>query len=234
VAEQRCSSSGNYDQTLAQTLSTLAAWKRPLFRSKLARLRQLVWLREEMRDRSNRMYHLIRKYVLKIAADQELGDDIFFMTYPEIFTDDRSAIEGRRATYNRFRRFTPPNEVGRGLSTQWIQSVAKGSQTILRGLSACPGTVRGTARVVRTAKEAVQLPPGSILVCPHTDPGWTPALSRAAGVIAEAGGMLSHAAVICREFALPAVLSVPSACTHIPDGTSVIVDGDEGVIRLLD
>lgn len=231
VTRQRRSSPGNYDQTVAQALSTLSAWQRPLFRSKLTRLRRLVWLREEMRDFSNRMYHLLRKYILKIGEDRNLGDDIFFMTHPEIFVDDRSAISGRRATYNRFRKFTPPNELGR--SAQSIPPVVNESEKTFRGLSACPGTVSGTARVVRTAQEAVQLPRGSILVCPHTDPGWTPALSRAAAVITEAGGMLSHAAVICREFALPAILSVPNACTQIPDGSSVWLDGGEGVIRVL-
>jgi pyruvate,water dikinase len=104
----------------------------------------------------------------------------------------------------------------------------------LRGLSASPGIVKGVARIVRTAKEAVQLPAGSIIVSPHTDPGWTAALSRVAGVITESGGMLSHAAVICREFALPAVLSVPNACSRIPDGSSVILYGDEGIVELIE
>ena len=180
------------------------------------------------------MYHLIRKHVLQIASDRKIGDDIFFMTYQEIFADDRSAIEQRRSTYNRFRNFTSPHEVGRSQLRSRSSAIAgTRSETILHGLSASPGTVQGTARIVCTAKEAFQLPPGSILVCPHTDPGWTPALSRAAGVITEAGGMLSHAAVICREFALPAVLSVPNACSRIPDGSAVLIDGNRGIIQLV-
>ena len=57
-------------------------------------------------------------------------------------------------------------------------------------------------------EEAEKLRPGEILVCPYTDPGWTPLLNVAAGVITENGGLLSHAAVICRELAIPAVLNV--------------------------
>lgn len=231
----RVSSGGVFEQAVDQAQSKLPAWKRFLFRRKLQQLRQLVWLREEMRDHSNRMYHLIRKHVLQIASDRKIGDDIFFMTYQEIFADDRSAIEQRRSTYNRFRNFTSPHEVGQSQLRHRSSAIASTrSETILHGLSASPGTVQGTARIVCTAKEAFQLPPGSILVCPHTDPGWTPALSRASGVITEAGGMLSHAAVICREFALPAVLSVPNACSRIPDGSSVLINGDEGIIQLVD
>jgi pyruvate,water dikinase len=230
----RGSSHRDFEQAVDKAQSTLPVWKRVLFRRKLQQLRQLVWLREEMRDYSNRMYHLLRKYVLQIASERNIGDDIFFMTYQEIFVDDRSAIEQRRSTYNRFRNFTPPHEVGQSQSRRHSSAIASNRfQTTLYGLSASPGTVQGTARVVSTAKEAIQLPPGSILVCPHTDPGWTPALSRASGVITEAGGMLSHAAVLCREFRLPAVLSVPHVCSRIPDGSTVLINGDEGIIQLL-
>lgn len=230
----RVSHGSAFEQTEARTLATLPAWKRLLFRRKLQQLRQLVWLREEMRDHSNRMYQLIRRHVLQIASVRRIGDDIFFMTYQEIFADDRSAVAERRSTYNRFRNFTPPHEVGQSrLRHRSSAIVGNRPESILHGLPASPGSVQGTARIVCTAKAAIQLPAGSILVCPHTDPGWTPALSRASGVITEAGGLLSHAAVICREFALPAVLSVPNACSRIPDGSSVMINGDEGIIQLV-
>ncbi len=231
----RSNSSGAdfYVKALTAARSSIPAWKRPMFHSKLKRLRHLVWLREELRDQSNRLYHLIRKHVLRIAFMRGLGNDIFFMTYQEILTDDRSSMMGRKSTYNRFRNFTPPNELGRSRTPASYHSAVNSAST-LRGLSASPGIVKGIARIVRTAKEAVQLPAGSIIVSPHTDPGWTAALSRVAGVITESGGMLSHAAVICREFALPAVLSVPNACSRIPDGSSVLLYGDDGIVELIE
>lgn len=226
--------SGAYEESLAVALSMSPIWKRPLFRNKLARLRNLVWIREEMRDCSNRLYHLIRNRVLEISALRNLGDDIFFMTYEEILDDDRTHIDERRSVFNRFRNFSPPHEIGRAVKPRNDVVPDARSGTTLCGLSACPGRVRGTARTGLTAKDAMQLPENVILVCPHTDPGWTPALSRAAGVITESGGILSHAAVICREFQLPAVLSVPNACERIPDGCTVELDGGTGEIRLLD
>lgn len=231
-ASNACESSDRFRDALARALSCLPVWKRWFFRTRLDRLRTLVWLREEMRDCSNRMYHLIRKHVLAISSLRNIGDDIFFMTYQEVLSDDRSRIDERRSVFNHFRNITPPNEVGNSVVPRPAADDANRSDVTLRGLSACPGTVRGTARVVQTACAAMQLPADVILVCPHTDPGWTPALSRAAGVITESGGILSHAAVICREFLLPAVLSVPHACTKIPDGCPVEIDGGSGVVRL--
>lgn len=76
--------------------------------------------------------------------------------------------------------------------------------------------------------------PGGILVCPFTDPGWTPVLDRAAGVVTEAGGLLSHAAVICREYGIPAVLGVPEATNRLPDGSTVVVHGSDGYVDLID
>jgi pyruvate,water dikinase len=71
--------------------------------------------------------------------------------------------------------------------------------------------------VARSVEEALAAPAGSILVCPFTDPGWTPVLGRVAGVVTETGGLLSHAAVICREFGIPAVLGVPHALLDYGD-----------------
>ena len=85
--------------------------RRRAFDRKLERLRTFVWLREEMRDRSSRMYYLIRRYALAIAEREGLGDDVFFMTPDEILAGDRSAVERRREGYEGYRNFQPPPEI---------------------------------------------------------------------------------------------------------------------------
>lgn len=80
----------------------------------------------------------------------------------------------------------------------------------------------------------MRVEPGAILVCPYTDPGWTPVLDRVAGVVTETGGLLSHAAVICREYGIPAVLGVPDAVARVGDGARVVIHGDEGFVELED
>lgn len=218
-----------YEAARRQALANLPWYKRRTFTRKLDRLRHFLWLREEMRDLSSRMYHLIRRYVLAIAERRGLGDDIFFMTFPEILADDRSNLERERERYESFRNFKAPNEIG---SRFTFEAGPVGGA--LRGIGASRGTVRGVARIARNIEEAMQVERGAILVCPFTDPGWTPVLDRVAGVVTETGGLLSHAAVICREYGIPAVLGVPEATTRIPNGAPVILHGGEGFVEVDD
>jgi len=102
---------------------------------------------------------------------------------------------------------------------------------VLTGTPASHGTATGTARIVHGPADFARVRPGDILVCPYTDPAWTPLLRVAAGVVTEIGGVLSHAAIIARELRIPAVLGIPDATTTIPDGAHVTIDGTTGTIR---
>jgi phosphohistidine swiveling domain-containing protein len=86
---------------------------------------------------------------------------------------------------------------------------------------------------VTALEEAGKLERGDLLVAPFTDPGWTPLLNLAAGVVTETGGLLSHAAVICREYGLPAVLNVAGATQLLRDGQRVRIDGENGHVDIL-
>jgi len=216
-----------YEAARAQALAQLPWHRRRSFERKLDRLRHFLWLREEMRDLSSRMYHLIRRHVLAIAERRGLGDDIFFMSFQEIIADDRSNIDRQRERYESFRNFKAPNEIGARFKFE--PGPAQGG---LRGIGASRGTVTGVARVARNIEEAIQVERGAILICPFTDPGWTPVLDRVAGVVTETGGLLSHAAVICREYGIPAVLGVPEATARIADGARVVLHGSEGFVEL--
>lgn len=158
-----------YEAARTQALANLPWHKRRTFTRKLDRLRHFLWLREEMRDLSSRMYHLIRRYVLAIAERRGLGDDIFFMTFPEIIADDRSNIERERERYESFRNFKAPNEIGSRFTFD-----AGPVSGALRGIGASRGTVRGVARIARNIEEAMDVERGAILICPFTDPGGRP------------------------------------------------------------
>jgi pyruvate,water dikinase len=216
-----------YREALATVQAGLGGRKRRALRRKLDRLRRLVWLREEMRDLSSQMYYWIRRYVREIARRRGLGDDIFMMTFPEIVADDRSQIARHRETYESYRHFEAPNEIGSGYCR--CESVGSGQW---QGLAASAGSVQAAAFVARRVAEAAEMPVGSILVCPFTDPGWTPVLDRAAGVVTETGGLLSHAAVICREYGIPAILGVSGATRDIRSGQVLDLDGGRGIVRL--
>ncbi len=100
----------------------------------------------------------------------------------------------------------------------------------LTGAPGSHGTVTGTARIVRGPGDFPRVRPGDILVCPFTDPAWTPLLRIAAGVVTETGGVLSHAAIVAREYAIPAVLGVPGATSRLRDGAAITVDGTAGTV----
>ncbi|GAA0419010.1 hypothetical protein Acor_28630 [Acrocarpospora corrugata] len=104
------------------------------------------------------------------------------------------------------------------------------SDTPLTGTPGSRGTVTGTARIVRGPGDFARVHPGDILVCPFTDPAWTPLLRIAAGVVTETGGVLSHAAIVAREHAIPAVLGVQNATSRLHDGTIITIDGSTGTV----
>jgi phosphohistidine swiveling domain-containing protein len=222
---------------------SLVWWKRRKFDRKLDRLRTLVWLREELRDISNRMYYLIRKKALRLAEARGLGTNIFFQTFKEVAADDRKNIEEKKRIFNTYCNFAAPNEIYSEISrevrqrapiTSSLESQAHASGVLeYRGIAASGGVATGIVFVARDVEEALHAEAGAILVCPFTEPGWTPVLDRVAAVVTETGGQLSHAAVICREYGIPAVLGVASATRNLRTGERWEVDGFRGSVRRL-
>ena len=104
---------------------------------------------------------------------------------------------------------------------------------VVRGASGSAGTATGVARVVRSLAEAGRLQAGEILVAEMTAPPWTPLFGVAAAVVTETGGILSHSAVVAREYGIPAVVGATGATTTIKDGDVVEVDGDAGTVRIV-
>jgi pyruvate, water dikinase len=100
----------------------------------------------------------------------------------------------------------------------------------LTGTPGSHGTVTGTARIVRGPGDFARVRPGDILICPFTDPAWTPLLRVAAGVVTEIGGVLSHAAIVAREQAIPAVLGVPDVTSRLRDDSVITIDGSAGTV----
>ena len=114
----------------------------------------------------------------------------------------------------------------------WLGHGGEASDTI-SGIPGSPGVVEGPVRVLRSEKDLGDLQPGEVLVCPITAPSWAAAFSVAAGVVTDIGGMMCHAAIVCREYGLPAVVGTGFATTSLQTGQRVRVDGDKGVVTIL-
>jgi len=103
----------------------------------------------------------------------------------------------------------------------------------LKGFAGSPGIVEGLARVCKTVAEVGQLQEGEILVAPTTSPSWAPAFAKLKACITDVGGVMSHAAIVCREYGLPAVVGTGHATKIIRSGMMLRVDGSTGVIYIV-
>jgi pyruvate, water dikinase len=103
----------------------------------------------------------------------------------------------------------------------------------LQGVGASPGTAEGPARVVLRTTDIDQVEDGEILVCAATAPAWAPVFGRVRAIVSDVGGMMSHAAILCREYGIPAVLGTSSGTRRIATGDLLRVDGDRGTVALV-
>jgi pyruvate,water dikinase len=172
---------------------------------------------------------------LAAAGRIERPEDIFFLTLTEAReavagADKRVMVATNRAVFVReqARRRIPRVLLSDGTDAEVaLVEVMDGA---LRGSPASPGTATGKARVIHSPHGA-HLEPGEILVAPSTDPGWTPLFLTAGGLVMEMGGMMSHGAVVAREYGIPAVVGVAGATERISTGDTIAVDGSSGVVR---
>lgn len=136
---------------------------------------------------------------------------------PEVITDPTVQLLWG-VTAERLREWAAGAEAGAGVS----------------GYAASPGVAEGVARVVRDVHEIGSVQQGEVLVCPVTAPSWAPVFPKIAAAVSDIGGMMSHAAIIAREYGLPAVVGTGHATKQIRTGDRVRVDGNTGVVTILD
>ncbi|UQA55797.1 PEP/pyruvate-binding domain-containing protein [Polyangium aurulentum] len=218
----------------------------PLVRGAVRRIRLLLGLREyhkfAMVQVIDGYREALRARGRDLVARGELAqeDDIFFVLPEELrrlargeSIDLRSRVAERRADYERERGRRQIPRVMLSTGEVFYEGMAPAGKGDLHGEGVSPGTVEGIVRVVRDPR-GVRLLPGEILVCPATDPGWTPLFLSASGLVMEMGGMMTHGSVVAREYGLPAVVGVHQGTTRLRDGQRIHVDGTHGVITLLD
>jgi len=226
---------------IATLLSRVHGPRRFLARALLRRVRALAGVREAPK------FHVIRVFArgrailapvgdaLAAAGRIAAADDIWFLTLPDarraVAGDDlRDVVATRRSEYRRElrRRHVPRVLLSDGTDAEaaFASPAADGA---IRGTPASPGTATGVARVMLSPAGA-RLEPGEVLVAPATDPGWTPLFLTASALVMEMGGMMSHGAVVAREYGIPAVVGVPNATERIATGQRIVVDGSAGTV----
>jgi phosphoenolpyruvate synthase/pyruvate phosphate dikinase len=146
---------------------------------------------------------------------------------------DHDLITRRREAFRSFDDLTPPRVLtseGEALNGAYRRDDLPAGA--LPGLAVSAGTIEGRARVILDIAEA-DLEPGDILVTPHTDPSWSPLFVTIAGLVTEVGGLMTHGAVIAREYGIVAVVGVDHATQRIHDGQRIRVDGTRGYVEII-
>ena len=164
-------------------------------------------------------------------------EDVFFLFEEEALdlfisgsTEPVKDIEARKAEFFKYTHILPPKFVKNGVD--FDDTIAIDSSNLVYGTASSPGVVTGRIHVIESIEGLSEIEDGDILVTSNTDPGWTAAFSRLGGLITETGGILSHGAVISREYRIPAVTAVMGATKLFKTGQTVTVDGNDGIIYL--
>ncbi|MEV4197105.1 rifamycin-inactivating phosphotransferase [Micromonospora globbae] len=176
---------------------------------------------------------LVRAHVLRER------EDIFYLRFEELHDVVRSGevdhrlVNERREAFRSYESLTPPRVLtsdGEAVVGAYRRDDVPGDALV--GLPVSAGTVEGRARVILDMAQA-DLEPGDILVTAYTDPSWTALFVAVAGLVTEVGGLMTHGAVIAREYGLPAVVGVVDATRRIRDGQRIRVHGTDGYVEIL-
>ncbi len=216
--------------------SSLQEW----IEADLRQAQQLLPYRELGKFHLMRGYETLRDVLVELGHRWDMGRDLFFLHLDELaqFENERSSamarIAARKLRWRSWQKLSLADVIDsrdlKGLGQLSASSTGDGECFPCRAIAA--GATRGTARVVLDPNTVADLGRDYILVCPSTDPGWTPLFVNARGLIVERGGVLSHGAIVARDFGIPAV-ALEGATRLIPDGAQLELDANRGSILIM-
>jgi rifampicin phosphotransferase len=203
------------------------------------------WLDRMCGDRLRRFVRRIGPVLVETGVIGD-PDDVFDLAREEVGpllrrpADRRAIVAERRAVHRRQAAVTPPRTLGKPAEPQDPAKAdrfdgaryASSDADVLRGTGASAGIVRSVARVVRGPADFDRVRRGDIVVARASNPGWVPLFAIAGGFVTDTGGVLAHAAVVAREYGVPAVVGTGDATSRIQDGQIVEIDGTTGFVRL--
>ena len=214
--------------------------------TKVIKMRKMLWWREEFRDVSTRFYYLIRIYTVELAkalVNEKIIDDvedIWFLKVGNLWDyldnkisdkDVKDIINKNKNYYESYRNYMSENEIGQDIGAG---DTKNNVESAIKGLGANNGKVVGTARVIESFDEIDRLQKDDILVTKFTDTGWTPKFAILSGIVTEYGGILCHAAIVSREYGIPAIVSCHDVTSKIKDGQKIMIDGTTGIVTIME
>lgn len=206
-----------------------------------------------------RFFYHIRRVIMEFGGRLaqngmlDAANDILYLTLDDLQNGQnismKRRVQERKAEMEQFSQVTPPPMLGTAPAFEMtdggsmVRAMFKGEMSPaptgnsemnkVKGLPGSAGVTRGTARVIHSLAEAGKLQPGDVLVASATEPPWTPLFATASAVVTDSGGVLSHSAVVAREYRIPAVVGTGNATSKFHDGQLLEVDGNAGTVRVV-
>lgn len=236
-----------YEKIFENIKTKISNKKYKKIKTKVENMRKMLWWREEFRDISTRFYYLIRIYTIELAKsfvkDKIIDnvEDIWFLKVGDIWkyidkeitkSELQEIISKNKIYYNSYKNFMSENEIGQDFNRD--EEEIKNGNTLIKGLGANNGKIIGTARVIENFDEIDRLQKNDILVTKFTDTGWTPKFAILSGIVTEYGGILCHAAIVSREYGIPAIVSCHDVMEKIKDGQKIMIDGTSGIVTIME
>ena len=244
------------EQAAQATLERLKGWRLKLFRKLVTPAQRYAPLREDGLADVGLSYPLLRQMLRELGQRFVKGgmieepDDVFWLNQDEVeeaaarldrgeaLSDLFAVVPQRKATWRAAKRVAPPmmlpqiKFLGMDMAEMRSRRARKRAGDGLKGVAASPGRVTAPARVLHGPEDFSQMRVGDVLVARITTPAWTPLFVRAAAIVTDVGGPLSHGSIVAREYGIPAVLGTGTATERIRSGQVITVDGSAGLVTL--
>jgi phosphoenolpyruvate synthase/pyruvate phosphate dikinase len=254
--ERQDESAKRREAAMQEMLKRLRWLRYKIFHRNLERAQKYAPLREDGLADVGLSYPLVRKMLRELGRRFVAGgmidgpDDIFWLNHEEVengvmLVDQGEALDRlsdeisqRKAIWRAARRAIPPMALPQmkifGVDLMALKSggLKKKTGDTLKGVAASPGSVTATACVIQGPEDFSKMKVGDVLVAPLTTPAWTPLFVRAAAIVTDVGGPLSHGSIVAREYGIPAVLGTGGATKRIQNGQVITVDGSSGIVTL--
>lgn len=235
---------GQYEAARAELLThrVLSAWPlRPLFLATLGRARYFLQIREDTHFYATLTLPIIRRILLECGERllkegvMNTAEDVFHLTMEELekFTSawppSKKDVDALKRSIARRRKKREALKDVPLIDQKLYQHEAQ-ENILVKGTPGSPGVAEGTVRVVHDPSEFHTMRAGDVLVAPYTNPAWTPLFQSAVAVVVDSGGVGSHAAIVAREYKIPAVMGTVDGTKRLKNGQKVRVHGDNGLV----
>lgn len=202
------------------------------------------WLDRMLQAHAHRFTRRVGRRLADAGTIDEYRD-IFFLHAAEVSAalrlpvDLGALVDERKTVLHRWARVRPPKHLGKPPEPPLVPgrfdapAPIQFDGALLRGVGASSGHGRGPVRIVRSSDDFGRVQPGDVLVCPSSNPSWVPLFGIIAALVTDTGGVLSHAAVVAREFGVPAVVGTSEATQRLRDGQQVEVNGATGEVTII-